>query len=285
MKYAYYPGCSLHSVAKEYNESTLAVFDKLGIGLQEIPDWNCCGSSSAHSVNHLLALAIPGDTLCKAEDMGLDVVAPCAACYQRLKFAEYEMQNDAEIKTKVEQIMDRQYKGTSKAITVLEAIAEVGTDAVAKQVTKPLAGLKVACYYGCFYVRPQKVCHVDDPENPQMMDNIIKALGAEVVDWPFKTECCGGSQVFQNKDAVLKLCKDILDVAISAEADLIVTACPLCQPNLDMRQSQINRKFDSKYKLPILYFTELMGMAMGMKVDDWFKKHFVDCSDIAKKID
>lgn len=285
MKYAYYPGCALHGGAKVYNDSTLAVAENLGIELQEIPNWNCCGASSAHSISHLLSLAIPGDTLVQAEEMGLDVVAPCAACYSRLRFAEHELKNNQEIKGQVEEIMDRKYQGTSTVLSTLEAIASVGADEIAKHVTKPLKGLKVASYYGCLNVKPPKVCHVDDPENPMIMDNIVKALGAEAVDWPFKTECCGGSQILQNKDAALKLCKDIIDVALNAEADIIVAACPLCQPNLDNREFQINKKFGTSYNVPVLYFTELMALAMGIPVDNWLKTHFVSPDQAFKKID
>lgn len=275
MKLAYYPGCSLHSSSKEYSDSFVAVCKKLGIELEEIPDWVCCGASSAHSVSHLLSLALPAHTLVQAEKMGLDMVAPCAACYQRAKFAEYEMLNNPEMKAKIEQVIEMEYKGKSRVLSVLEVLSMIEEDKIKAAVTRPLTGVKVACYYGCVLVRPPHICNVDDPENPTKMDRIVALLGGEPVDWPYKTECCGASHIFTMKDACLKLGRDILQVAKDAGADLIVVACPLCHVNLDMRQTQINRKFGTSFNIPVVYITELMADAMGIDTSDMFRRHFV----------
>lgn len=275
MKLAYYPGCSLHSSSKEYSDSFVAVCKKLGIELEEIPDWVCCGASSAHSVSHLLSLALPAHTLVQAEKMGLDMVAPCAACYQRAKFAEYEMLNNPEMKAKIEQVIEMEYKGKSRVLSVLEVLSMIEEDKIKAAVTRPLTGVKVACYYGCVLVRPPHICNVDDPENPTKMDRIVALLGGEPVDWPYKTECCGASHIFTMKDACLKLGRDILQVAKDAGADLIVVACPLCHVNLDMRQTQINRKFGTSFNIPVVYITELMADAMGIDTSNMFRRHFV----------
>ncbi|MDN5293710.1 MAG: heterodisulfide reductase subunit [Eubacteriales bacterium] len=275
MKLAYYPGCSLHSSSKGYSDSFVAVCKKLGIELEEIPDWVCCGASSAHSVSHLLSLALPAHTLVQAEKMGLDMVAPCAACYQRAKFAEYEMLNNPEMKAKIEQVIEMEYKGKSRVLSVLEVLSMIEEDKIKAAVTRPLTGVKVACYYGCVLVRPPHICNVDDPENPTKMDRIVALLGGEPVDWPYKTECCGASHIFTMKDACLKLGRDILQVAKDAGADIIAVACPLCHVNLDMRQTQINKKFGTSFNIPVVYITELMADAMGIDTSDMFRRHFV----------
>jgi heterodisulfide reductase subunit B len=281
VKYGYYPGCSLHSTAAEYEHSTKKVCEKLGITLEEINDWNCCGASSAHSTSHLAGLAIPARNLALAEEQGLDVIAPCAACYQRLITADYEMKKDAILKGKVEQAMGRKFNGTISVKSIIEPILEVGLDKISQAVEKPLAGLKIACYYGCYLVRPPKIAHVDDPENPMSMDNILRALGAETVEWPYKTECCGGSLTLSNSDIVVKLARDILQIAVDAGANCIATPCPLCQPNLDTRQTQVNKKYGTNFEVPIFYFTELMALAFGFpKLSLDFEKHLVDTTKL-----
>lgn len=277
MELAYYPGCSLHSVAEEYEQTTRAVCQKLGITLKEIPDWNCCGASSAHSINHLAGIAVPARNLALAEQLGQDVVAPCAACYQRLVTADHEMRHNPELKAQVEGIIQHNWQGHVKVLSILEVFNQIGLEQIRRAAVKPLVGLKVACYYGCYLVKPPKIAHVDDPENPMLMDKILRALGAETVDWPFKTECCGGSLVLTNTEVVLRLGKDILEAAQAAGANCLVTPCPLCQPNLDMRQAQVNKQYHTSFNLPVFYITELMALAMGVNKSQLpLRKHFVD---------
>lgn len=285
MKYAYYPGCSLHGTAIEYNQSVLKACEALNIELEEIPDWSCCGASAAHSTGHLLGLAIPARNLALAEKQGLNVAAPCAACYQRLKFAEYEIKNNPKHKELISKAIEADVQGSVDVVTMVEAIAAVGMDKIAQQVKKPLKDLKVACYYGCFMVKPQRICHVDDTENPKIMDKMMEAIGATSVEWPYKTECCGNSLAFSETDIVLKLSKDILTYAQEAGADCIVAACPLCHSNLDMRQSQINRKYGTNLNIPIIYFTQLLGLAFGQDVGDLgVRKHFVSVEPTISRI-
>lgn len=268
MKYAYYPGCSLHGPAKQYDMSVKAVCQKLGIDLWEVPDWACCGASSAHSFGHLLGLAIPAKTLVPAEKEGLDIVAPCAACWQRLVWVNHEVTTNPEMRDKINQAIGAELTGSSKVLSIMEAVASAGTDNISQTIKRPLKGLKIASYYGCYYVKPPKVAHVDHPERPHMMDDIMTAIGAEAVDWPFKTECCGASLGFVDFNTTLAMSKKVLEYAVKSGADMVVTACPLCQQNLDMQQSTINKKFGTKYNIPVAYFTQLMAYAMGIDAKD-----------------
>ncbi|ADG82803.1 CoB--CoM heterodisulfide reductase [Thermincola ferriacetica] len=268
MKYAYYPGCSLHSTAKGFDMSVKAVCKALDIELWEIPDWACCGASSAHSFGHLLGLAVPAKTLVPAEKEGLDVVAPCAACWQRLIWVNHEINTSPEMREKINKAIGAELKGTSKVLTVFEAFANQGMEKIAEKVKKPLKGLKVASYYGCYYVKPPKVAHVDDAENPHIMDDIVAALGAEPVDWPFKTECCGASLSFVDLETTNKMSGKVVEMAVKSGADIIVTACPVCQLNLDMQQTHINKVLGTNFNMPVAYISQLMGYAMGFSDQD-----------------
>jgi len=286
MKFAYFPGCSLHSTAKEFGDSTVAVCRALGIDLQEIPDWNCCGATSAHATNHELAVALPARSLGLAEKMGLDIVAPCAACYNRLKSAEAAMKDNGELAEKINAELDAKYTG---AISVRPLIDPLSTpemlERLAGLVRKPLTGMKIAGYYGCLLTRPPKVVGFDDPEDPKSIDNIIRTLGAEPVDWHYKTECCGASFSLTRVDMVHKMTHDILLRAKKAGADAIACACPLCQANLDMRQEEIEKLYKTTFALPAMYITELMALAMDLpKTMGYFQKHLVDVTPALKAI-
>ena len=268
MKYAYFPGCSLHSTAKEYGDSTEAVCRELGIELAEIPDWNCCGATSAHATNRELGVALPLRNLAKAEAMGLDVVAPCAACFNRLKSADHAAKDDPELVRAITEKTGLEYHGNIRILSLLEAIAQVPEDEIKSHVKRELTGLKPACYYGCLLVRPPKVACFDDPENPVALDNVMTAVGAEPVEWPYKNECCGASLSLSKSEIVVKLTHDILSMAKRSGANCIVTACPLCQANLDTRQAQVEAKYGEQYGMPILYFTQLLGIAFGLSDAD-----------------
>lgn len=270
MKYAYYPGCSLHSTAKEYDVSAGTVCQALGIELQEIPGWICCGASSAHMTSKLLSTALPVKNLILAKELGLDMAVCCAACYSRLRAADKTMSSDEDdYIADVDEIVGSPYRGEVEVKHLLEIMTgEYGLDALREKVTRDLSGLKVAAYYGCLLVRPPEVVAFDEPENPTSMDKLITALGAEAVDWPYKTECCGGSLGFTRTDLVLKLCLDLLQMAFDAGAECIMVACPLCQSNLDLRQAQVNKRYKKKFALPILYFTQFVGLALGMGAEE-----------------
>ena len=267
MKFAYYPGCALHSTAREYDMSARAVCQALGIELEEIPGWICCGASSAHMTSELLSLALPVSTLVSSQELGLDTAVCCAACYSRLRVADWVMSSgDYRRVDNVDELVGSRYRGEVNVRHLLEIIAtEYGLDALREKVTVDLSGLKVAAYYGCLLVRPPEVVAFDDPENPTVMDELIMALGAEAVEWSYKIECCGASLGLTTRtDVVLKLGRDILQSAASAGADALLVACPLCQANLDLREAQINKRYGTDFDLPIMYFTQLIGLALGI---------------------
>jgi heterodisulfide reductase subunit B len=286
MKYAFYPGCSLDSTGIQYRLSTEEVARIMEVDLWEIPSWSCCGASSAHSTNELLALALPARNLALAEKEGLDVAVPCAACYSRMKATEKAVRACDEVKQTISKVIEMEYGATNNTISLLDVFTnKVGYNHVAAFVEKPLKNLKVACYYGCLMVKPPRLAEFDDPEDPQSMDRLMEVLGAEPVAWSAKSECCGAGFASSRTDIVLKMSYDILRLAKNAGAEAIATACPLCMLNLDMRQKAIEAKNNVTFNLPIMYFTELMALAFGCdpkKVG--FNKHFVDAMPLAKKL-
>lgn len=278
MKYAYFPGCSLESTGKEFNESTHLVAEALGVELVEIPDWNCCGATAAHNLDHTLSVALPARNLGIAEKMGLDVVAPCAACYNRMRSAEVELRENAKLREEINAKLESPVSGTSAVKSALEVFTtpEVLGE-ITERVRTRLTGLKPACYYGCLLIRPPKVLGFDDPEDPKSLDNAMKAVGAEPVDWYFKNECCGGSFGVSRSEIVVKLVGDIVSNAKKQGANCIVTACPLCMTNLEMRQAQAGKLRNEDLSMPVFYFTELIGLAMEVPgVKKCFASHLVD---------
>ncbi|SDC41617.1 MULTISPECIES: CoB--CoM heterodisulfide reductase iron-sulfur subunit B family protein [unclassified Candidatus Frackibacter] len=277
MKYAYFPGCSLHSMAEEYNMATELVMEDLNVELREIPDWNCCGSTPAHTTSHLLPVALPARNLAIIEKEGLDVVAPCAACYNRFKAANKELNEDDDLKETVNEIIEMDYQANVEVLNLIEVFQNDDVmEILEEKVNVELKNIKPAVYYGCLLTRPPEVTEFDDAENPQSMDQIMEAIGAEPVEWTHKVECCGGSLVMARSEVVLKLSRDILKAAKQAGANCIVTACPLCHANLDMRQEQINKKFGDDFNMPIFYFTQLIGAALGhSKKNLGLKRHFI----------
>jgi heterodisulfide reductase subunit B len=278
MKFSYYPGCSLHGSSKEYDISTQAICRYLDIELQELPDWICCGASSGHSINEMINIGLPAQNLKIAEKTGMDMAVPCAACYNRLKVADYTIREKRQIKEQIKEIIDYDLRNDVKIFNLIEIIYDrVGLEKVQSKVVKPLKGLKTACYYGCLLVRPADIMQFDDTEHPKSLDEIMKSIGAETMEWSFKTECCGGSLSLTRDDIVSHLVDRIIDTAKEAGAETIVTACPLCMENLEMRQS------DKQF--PIFYFTELLGLAFGLKESKhWINKHMINPSLFIKSL-
>ncbi|MFH1007321.1 MAG: CoB--CoM heterodisulfide reductase iron-sulfur subunit B family protein [Candidatus Latescibacterota bacterium] len=285
MNYAYFPGCSLHGTAVEYDESARAVAGSLGIDLVEIPDWTCCGSTPAHLTDDLLAVALPVKNILRAKEVSDQIAVCCAACYSRFKFANKHVQEKEDIRTQVGEVLGAEYSGDMRVRHFLDIlINDVGLEKVAESVKRNLGGLKVACYYGCLLTRPPKVAEFDDPEDPTSLDNLMKTLGAEPISWPCKTECCGATFSLTKTDIVLKLSHDILAQAKKRGAEAIVLACPLCQANLDMRQSDINKRYGVEFDLPIFYFTQLLGLALGLDgADLGLKRAMVNPMNILKE--
>ena len=265
--YVFYPGCSLEGTARDFHLSTTAVAKALGLALPEIPNWVCCGSTPAHQTDPLLALALPAQNLAAAG--GRTVAVCCAACYSRLKVANHEIAGDPAVRQQVAKVIGRDYDGQTPILHLLEILArDLGPAAIAARVRQPLRGLKVACYYGCLLSRPPAVTQFDDAENPTLMDQVLRAAGAQALDWPHKTECCGASYSITEVSIVLSLTRELLAMAKAAGADCIATACPLCQINLDMRQQDIERKYGEQYGLPVFYFTQLLGLSFGLSAGE-----------------
>jgi heterodisulfide reductase subunit B len=271
MQYSYYPGCSLHATGQEYDASTRTVFEALGVKLFEIEDWVCCGASSAHSVSADLAINLPAINLALAQEAGHgDLVAPCAACFNRTKAADYMLRHDPARRKAIEDAVDFRYTGDVRVRNLLDVVInDIGLDAVAAKMTRPLIGLKVVSYYGCLLVRPPRLIEFDDPEHPVVMNRILDRLGASVQEWSYAVDCCGGSASIPRADITTRLVSDLARHAREAGAEAIVTACPLCQMNLEMRQAH-------RPRVPIFYFTELMGLAFGLpQVEAWWRKHLI----------
>jgi len=278
MTYAYYPGCSLHSTASEYDASIKVIFKKLNLELHEIPDWICCGTTPAHATSKILSAALPMKNLSIVEKENFSEVAvPCAACFQSLKSAVYETEHDRILKDQVDEVIKYSYQGKVKIRHPLDIlINDVGVDKINALIKKSLKGLRVVCYYGCLVTRPPKVMAFDICEYPMSMDEILTACGAEVLDWSYKTDCCGASFALARTDSVLKLTNLILENAKACGADAIAVACPLCHANLDTRQDDIFKKYNVKYNLPIFYFSQLLALAFGANTKDLgLKKHLV----------
>jgi heterodisulfide reductase subunit B len=278
MSYSYYPGCSLHSTGLEYGLSTRAVFKHLGLELDELPGWNCCGASSAHALDHDLALALPARTLALAQARQGDLVTPCAACFNRLKSVDYALRNNLDLRKQVEELVGFTFTGSVSIRPVLAVLAEdYGLERVAAQVRCSLRGLKVVPYYGCLLVRPAHIVQFDDPDAPHVMGELLGAAGVQVMPWSYATDCCGGSLSLSRSDVVQQLVGNLAERAREAGAEAIVTACPLCQVNLEMRQTGMG-------KIPIFYFTELLGLAFGLpEARQWWSKHLVDPRPLLQK--
>lgn len=264
--YSYYPGCTSHSTAIEYVEASKAVIDALGIELKELPDWCCCGAASAHNLSSSLALGLSAFNVAEAQKAGADLVIPCAGCYGNLAQADFAMRNSEDERQRLEKEFDFTYDKKVRMLSLVDLLArEELRSAIKALVRKPLKGLKMVCYYGCAIVRPGAVTGVDDTENPLRIDSLMADLGAEVIDWSCKVDCCGGDLGLTDAEKTTELVNKIVDYAVAAEADCLVTSCALCQANVDIRQQ----------RLPILYFSELMAEAF--QIGDrqrWWKKHF-----------
>ncbi len=264
MKYAYYPGCSAHSTARDMHESCLAVAKTLGIELREIEGWTCCGASAAHQTDRVLAVSLAAANLVRAKEMGLAMVVNCAACYNRSKAANYEVTHAPEVRESAGARLGESYDGSVPVRHFIEVLAkDFGLAKLKKAVKKPLNGLKVAGYYGCYLVRPPEVTGLDDPENPTILENLVDAAGGEGLDWPGKVECCGGALNLTRTDITVARSAAVIEMARSAGADCITVACPMCQTSLDLRQTDM-AKTGQKYNMPVLYITQLIGLALGV---------------------
>ena len=267
MKYAYYPGCSLEKNSAAYDVSVRAVSDMLGIQLMEIDDWNCCGATEYFSQDELVGCSVIARNLALVDSQLDQVVAPCAACYLNLKKVDKLMVDDPKMNAKIGEALAAgglKYKaGRLQVRHLLDVIYEdIGEAAVRDKVVRPLSGLRIAPYYGCQWVRPLE--GVDNTEYPMKMDELFKWLGAEVVDYPVKAHCCGGHMTQISEPQAFELIRRLLQSAVEYKADMILCMCPMCQLNLDGYQARVNSCFSTNYQMPIIFFTQMLGVAFGL---------------------
>ena len=288
MNFVYYPGCSARGSSKDYEMSTQAVCKALDINLVDIPDWNCCGSTPAHAVDTELSAALCVRNLDIAAQQEAELVlTPCPSCLSNLKLASKRMEDPA-FRVRVDELLDGPSAKTFPPVTsVMQGIAEnFDMEAIAARVRKSLKGLRLAAYYGCLMSRPAEIMNFGDPENPTLMESMLAACGAEMVDFPLKTACCGASFGIPERPMTARNSGRILDLATQLGVDAVIVACPLCQMNLDLRQPQASKEMGTSFNLPVLYFTQMMGIAFGLDHKDLgLGKLRVSADGLIRKLD
>ena len=288
MRYLYYPGCSAEATGKAYDISTRALMAKLGVEMRELDDWNCCGATSYFSVRELDSFAIAARNLAIAQKQGdEDLCVICNACYTTLAKTNRYMADSAEVREAVTGALGavgRTYDGAKPVRHIMDILVnDIGLEAIEAKVTNRLKGIKVAPYYGCQYSRPMGA--FDDPEFPTTMDRFFEALGAEVVDYPGKVKCCGGMMMLTKEEGALRLCHELLKGAHDTGADVIVCACPLCEMNLEGYQPRVNKTFGTSFDIPVMYFTQLAGLAFGATAKELaIDKQVVPCDRVVATI-
>jgi heterodisulfide reductase subunit B len=281
VKIGYYPGCSLTGTGKEYDISLRKVLSLLDVQLEELNDWSCCGATSAHATNHMLSVALPARNLIIAHHQKLsEVVAPCAACYNRLIVTQHDLETNPQLEKETSELLGESIGNGILIINIVELFERIGKNKIIEKRKNDLKGIKAACYYGCLLVRPFEITHFDDPELPSSMEKIISVTGAEAIDWNYKIECCGGAHSFAHKEIVVDLSQKIIDDAKLHGADVIVVACPMCHSNLDMRQ----RAMKNHQEMPVLYLSEFIGLSLGIQPKELgIDLHFISADSLLEK--
>jgi len=266
LRFSFFPGCSLHSTAREYHDSTLKTLALLGVELEELEDWNCCGATALSSSDTLLSYVLPARNLAMTAERGLPMAVACNSCFVTLNRANGVMATDGPWRAKVRQALQAVGRRLDRPVEIRHTLhilhREVGTARIKEKTTRRLEGLKVAPYYGCQIARPRH--EFSDPELPTEMDELLAAIGAEVVRYDQKTKCCGGALMTTKEDLVLEINERLLREARARGADVIAVCCPMCQMNLDAYQGKINGRFGTDYSIPVVYFTQLLGFALGL---------------------
>jgi heterodisulfide reductase subunit B2 len=264
MKIGLYPGCSMNGGAKEYKDSLVALAKVFDIELVDIPDWNCCGATAAHNLNKELSLSLPARIMALAEREGItDIVVPCAACYNRLAVTQHELAEDPTLVSKIISLIELDYKGSCNILNIIQFIDKYISGKLEEKVVKPF-NYNTACYYGCLLVRPHSILKFDRPEDPESMDKLVRLAGGKAIDWAFKTECCGAGLSVSRTDTVARLSGQIMKDANDRKAEVVVVACPMCHSNLDMRRPDINKYLKENIDIPVLYISQVLGMAVGI---------------------
>jgi heterodisulfide reductase subunit B len=265
--FAYFPGCSLEKMAQSYHVSAVETGRALGVEFKELDDWNCCGATAYFHVDELLAHTLCARNLAMAEAEGLDLVAPCSGCYKNMHACNSHLRTDRDLADHINYALEEdnlKFSGTIAVRHLIEVFTQdVGFKEIKAKVTNPLKDLRVAPYYGCQILRPRKKPG-EDVEQPRFFEDLMASIGATPVDFRLKLRCCGAALIITNREAALSMVRNLLQNAQDSGADVIATACPLCQVNLECYQDQVNAQFDTKYSLPVFYFTQLMGLALGI---------------------
>jgi heterodisulfide reductase subunit B len=279
MDLSYYPGCTLHGTAHDYHDSIHAVFKGLGFNVVELDDWNCCGASSAHVMHPSAAVELPARNLMIASRREGPLLVPCAACYHRLKLCQAHYASKPKVTPEEMSVLNVEVLHVNEML-----VHEKVLPRIKESVTVSLDGLKAVPYYGCLTVRPLAAMNHPRPEDPLEMDRVLRIMGAEVVNWSYKTDCCGGNLAMTRSDLVRKLSGDLFAAAAEAGAEIVVTDCPMCQANLDTRQKEIEEERKISFDLPVVYITELLALAMGLpEARAFWRKHLVDPEPLLKR--
>jgi heterodisulfide reductase subunit B len=265
MRLGYYPGCALHGSSNDYEQSVRACLSRLGVRLDELHDWICCGATAAHSINRTLSVALPARNLAIAERDGYrELLAPCPLCSMEFCTSRKLLLADDALRRQMSEIVELPVHGSTEVLNLIQVLQRVGVPAIVAAASRRLEAFRPACYYGCMLTRPRTVVAFDDPEHPSSIEEILTALGAAPVSWNAATECCGAGMTIANPDTVVDLAGRILADAVAHGANCVVVACPMCHVNLDMKQDEIERRSATRFGLPVYYLSDLVGLAMGL---------------------
>ncbi|MGE5238647.1 MAG: CoB--CoM heterodisulfide reductase iron-sulfur subunit B family protein [Chloroflexota bacterium] len=288
MEVAYYPGCTLHASSEMYDVQSKLVFKNLGIDLREIEDWNCCGATSASKTDEFLAVALPARNLGIADASGYsEMFIPCSSCLSRTLVSQKTLADNPALKDRINSELKKKVQGKTRIVSILEMLVPMAESGeIAKKTKVKLEGLKPACYYGCLLTRfPSDIAVPDNVENPQGMETVCRAVGAEPVEWGYKTDCCGASASVNDTDVALNLMSKITRDAVARGANCFVTTCPMCQLNMDAYQDRVAERYGIGERLPVYFITELLGVAMGMSPSKLqIDRHFVEATGLLKEL-
>ena len=277
LEIGYYPGCALHGSSNDYEASVRACMKKLQVELKELDDWICCGATAAHNINKKLAVALPARNLAIAERDGIgEVLAPCPMCSMELILVRNQLRESKLLRQEMSDIVESPISGKTEVVNLIQIFQKIGQERIVSAMTKKLEGYKPACYYGCLLTRPPKDLQFDDCEQPSSMETLLQSLGAEPVEWNYKTECCGAGLTLADDSVIIDLTGKILRNAKKHGANCMVVACPMCHVNLDMKQSAVEKKLGEVLRLPVYYLSDLVGLALGLSEQELrIDKHFV----------
>ncbi len=288
MRISYFPGCTLNTTGKGFDNAVRASLAAVGVDLVELPTWNCCGATFPLIVDNMLELAAPAHVLVAARDAGLNgmVTTACTTCYNVLKRTNHFIRQHPEERERIEAFIEAEYAGEVEVKDILHLLRDdVGFAAVREKVQKPLTDLKVACYYGCMVLRPPAEVAYDNPENPRSLDDLMVALGATPVDFPHKNECCGAYLAVKDAGVTRQMVYTILKSAQAAGAEAMVTNCPLCQFNLDKQQAEMQKLYAGYRSIPVFYFSQLMGLALGLDIGDYgWERHYINPRSVLDRL-